>query len=57
MDLGAVCLSLPVVVNREGVARVIPIQLNQSEQQALRASAEILKQYIAVLEGSKAAVA
>ena len=49
--LGTVCLSLPAIINREGVARVLAIQLNQSEREALNASAEILRQHIAMLDG------
>jgi L-lactate dehydrogenase len=49
-DLGEVCLSLPSVINRDGVARVLPIPLNDAEKQALRASAEILKQHLSLLE-------
>jgi L-lactate dehydrogenase len=51
MGLGSVCLSLPAIVNREGVARVLPIELNQSERQALKASAAILREHIAMLDG------
>jgi L-lactate dehydrogenase len=49
--LGTVCLSLPAIINRDGVARVLPIQLNQSEREALKASAGILRQHIAMLDG------
>ncbi len=41
--------SLPAIVNRDGVVRVLSIPLNRSEQEALAASAEVLKQYIAAL--------
>jgi L-lactate dehydrogenase len=51
--LGTVCLSLPAIINREGVARVLPIQLNQSERKSLHASAEILRQHIAMVDGLK----
>jgi len=50
MDLGEVSLSLPAIINREGVARVLSISLDQTEKQALQASAEILKKYIASLD-------
>ncbi len=35
-----VCLSVPVIVNRAGVDRLLRLQLNESEQKALQASAE-----------------
>jgi L-lactate dehydrogenase len=54
MGLGTVCLSLPAIINRDGVARVLPIPLNQSERQALEASAEILREHIATLDGFEA---
>jgi L-lactate dehydrogenase len=50
MDLGEVSLSLPSVINRDGVVRVLPIQLSPSERRALEASAKVLKEYIAVLD-------
>jgi L-lactate dehydrogenase len=53
LGLGEVSLSLPAIVNREGIARVLSIPLSDSERQALRLSAETLKGHIASLEGSK----
>jgi L-lactate dehydrogenase len=50
MGLGEVTLSLPAIVNRDGIARVLPVPLDEAERQALRASAETLKQHIASLE-------
>jgi L-lactate dehydrogenase len=50
MGLGEVSLSLPAIINRAGVARVLSIPLSQPERQALKASAEILKQHIASLD-------
>ena len=50
MNLGEVCLSLPSVINREGVARVLSIPLNEAEKQAVHLSAESLKCYIATLD-------
>lgn len=50
-ELGEVSLSLPTVINRDGVARVLPISLNPSERRALETSAEILKEHIAALDG------
>jgi L-lactate dehydrogenase len=52
--LGEVSLSLPTIITRDGVARAVPIPLNASERQALEASAETLKQYIAALRTSEA---
>jgi L-lactate dehydrogenase len=49
MNLGELFLSLPVILNRDGVARVVPIPLSPSERQSLEQSATILKQYIATL--------
>jgi L-lactate dehydrogenase len=57
MQLGEVSLSLPAIINRDGVARVLPVSLDAAERKALEASAEILKRYIAMLEGSKATTA
>jgi L-lactate dehydrogenase len=54
MELGEVSLSLPTIITRDGVARVVSIALDASERQALKASAETLKQYIAGLKASDA---
>jgi L-lactate dehydrogenase len=54
MELGEVSLSLPTIITRDGVARVVSIPLDASERQALEASAETLKQYIATLKTSEA---
>jgi L-lactate dehydrogenase len=53
MGLGEVFFSLPAIVNRDGVARVLSIPLNRSEQEALEASAEAVKQHIAALDDSR----
>jgi len=50
LALGDVALSLPTIVGREGVKRVVPIPLSHFENQALRASAELLKSHIATLD-------
>jgi L-lactate dehydrogenase len=50
MELGEVSLSLPTIIARDGVARVVSIPLDAAERQALEASAETLKHYIATLE-------
>ena len=57
LGLGAVCLSLPSVINREGVSRVLHISLNENEQQALQTSAEILQQHLALAGISERAAA
>jgi len=57
MQLGKVSLSLPAVINRDGIARVLSIPLSSSERRALEASAEILKEHIALLDGSISTVA
>jgi L-lactate dehydrogenase len=44
-----VCLSLPTVVDRSGIARVLRLTLNEEEQTALRHSADVLKKTIAQL--------
>jgi malate/lactate dehydrogenase len=49
MHLGEVCLSLPTVIDRHGVARVLPVALNPSERKALEASAEVVRRNIASL--------
>src|SRR5580700_2019920 len=53
MELGEVSLSLPTIITRDGVARVVSVPLDESERQALKASAETLKHYIATLETSE----
>jgi L-lactate dehydrogenase len=57
LQLGEVALSLPAIVDRDGVARVLPTSLNPSERKALEASAEILKGHIAGMLGPEAKVA
>lgn len=42
-----VCLSVPTVVGRKGVERLIEMQLSDDELQALRRSAQVLKETIA----------
>jgi L-lactate dehydrogenase len=41
-----VCLSLPTIIGRKGVERVLHLELNPSEQAGLRHSAEVLKNII-----------
>ena len=49
MELGQVSLSVPVIVGREGVLRVLPLWLSEEEDRALRRSADILSRHIALL--------
>ncbi len=51
--LEQVCLSVPCIVSKEGVARVAEAELSPKEQQALVASASVLKQAIQSLESSE----
>jgi L-lactate dehydrogenase len=57
IGFGEVSLSLPAVIARDGVERVIPVALSGSERKALEASAETLKGYIATLNTSESAPA
>ncbi|KAL2110783.1 hypothetical protein VUR80DRAFT_712 [Thermomyces stellatus] len=41
------CLSLPVVLGRQGAARALPQKLNDEEHEALEKSAEMLRDVIA----------
>src|ERR1700724_436769 len=47
MGLGEVCLSLPTILGRSGISRVISPLLSADEQDALECSAELLKRHIA----------
>jgi L-lactate dehydrogenase len=47
--LSDVCLSLPTVINRRGVARVLELELSADERDKLTSSASILKSSIAEL--------
>ena len=49
LGVSDVCLSLPVVVGRQGIARVIHPRLNEAERQAFRRAAEVVRGVIAVL--------
>lgn len=55
MGLGEVSLSLPAIITRDGVARVVSVPLNAAEREALEASAETLKRYIGALNISETA--
>jgi malate/lactate dehydrogenase len=50
MGLGQVSLSVPAIIGREGVQRVLPIRLSDEEDRALRRSAHILERHIATLD-------
>jgi L-lactate dehydrogenase len=56
MGFGEVSFSLPAVISRDGVARVLSVPLSASERKALQASAQTLKHYIAALNTSKTAL-
>ncbi|MGE0406723.1 MAG: L-lactate dehydrogenase, partial [Candidatus Korobacteraceae bacterium] len=45
-----VCLSLPTVVGRGGIERVLRLTLDEHEQQALQHSADVLKKTIGQLK-------
>jgi L-lactate dehydrogenase len=45
-----VCLSLPTVLHRDGVERVIHLELDNEEEQKLKNSAKVLKETLASLE-------
>jgi L-lactate dehydrogenase len=49
-DISNVCLSIPVILNRNGVSKTLKIALDQSEIAYLRASAKILKDVIKSLD-------
>ncbi len=42
--IGDVCLSVPVVVNRDGVKKIIDLPLDKKEEEAFRNSAEAVKE-------------
>lgn len=45
-DIVDVCLSVPVVLNRNGIARIVKLGLDESETEHLRRSADVLKSVI-----------
>ena len=51
--LNDVCLSVPAIVAKDGVDRIIESELTSSEKEALNASAAILKQSMTDLRGSR----
>ncbi len=49
-DISHVCLSVPCVVSREGIQRIITSNLSEEEQQGLENSANLLRQTLKDLE-------
>jgi L-lactate dehydrogenase len=45
-----VCLSLPSVVNRQGIAHVLRLELSATEREALQHSASVLKDHLSQLD-------
>jgi L-lactate dehydrogenase len=50
MNLGNVCLSLPAIITRNGIDRVLPVCLNDEEDIALQKSADILRRQLQTLD-------
>jgi L-lactate dehydrogenase len=53
--LGDVCLSLPAIIDRGGVSRVLPTPMSDGEHQALHESAAVLRRYIELLPSDPSA--
>jgi L-lactate dehydrogenase len=51
LGVSDVCLSIPAVVGRNGVHRVIELDLDEAEQEHFRKSAETLKTFIRAVRG------
>ncbi len=49
-DISDVCLSIPVILNRNGVSKALKIALDESEVKKLQASANVLKDVIKTLD-------
>jgi len=49
-DIDGICLSVPCVVGRTGVERIITVQLAEDEQAALKASAQTLRKVLEEIE-------
>jgi L-lactate dehydrogenase len=49
MNVGKVYLSLPAIITRNGIDRVVPIGVNDEESRALQESAGILRQHLQTL--------
>ena len=54
--IGDVCLSLPTVVDRGGIERVLRLHLDPSEIEALRRSADVLKATLSQLDLGKSRI-
>jgi L-lactate dehydrogenase len=50
MNVGEVCLSLPAIITRDGVDRVLPVRVNDEESRALQKSADILRRHLQTLD-------
>ena len=50
MGLGEVSLSVPVIIGRTGVHRILPLRASDEESVALRRSADLVKHHIATLD-------
>jgi L-lactate dehydrogenase len=55
MRLGRVSLSVPAIIGREGVHRILPLRASNEETEALRRSADLLSRHIATLSHGPAA--
>ena len=49
-DITDLCLSIPVILNRNGISKVIKIALDEAEIKKLQASSAVLKEVIEVLD-------
>lgn len=49
-DISDVCLSVPVILNRNRISRILKIGLNESEVKKLQASASVLKSVIKTIQ-------
>lgn len=49
-DISDVCLSVPVILNRNGISKIIKIALDEAEIKKLQASATVLKEVIEGLD-------
>ena len=45
-----ICLSLPSIINRQGIQKVLHLQLSAEEVRKLQASAQVLKETLAQLK-------
>ena len=52
-DIHDVCLSIPVLVNKNGVAKTVNIHLEDTEAEQLRSSADYLKGILQKLDIAK----